>query len=754
MNWKKSIRNRFFPLSSVGWIGLIALINTLLIGGVIWWGYHSTNDLYERQHATLKEQAEAELESAMSHTRQILENNARALADWEELQQQFVDPSYYFFWLKQSLPSSLHWLPVTREVALYTPDGRPLRAFANQQPGLLPARLTGAQLRTTTWLRADPVENRLTALIFAPVHSPDGQLLGHVGVAYDFVRAMMLYNTLRLIRLDQLRITGRGLHPFEKWPTLIRVRVEADPVATELLRLSQRMMATLAILLIIISLINLWLFNRLFFSPMQTIASQFLQLHRSKERAEQNALASVPVREMRHLGRLLRLSHNRKLRMLEKLRESEAHFRKLALTDLTTLLPNREAFKRVMDKRRGEGVLILMDILHFRALNNTYGPIRGDQLLREIGETLRRLGTHQGFHAFRLSGDEFVLLLDAPKDEAELRSLINDLSRRIAEQVPERIGLPQIKLRTVFGVTPLDDGCDFSCALSRANAALSWSKEHNLPFTLYSSRLDEYAILLDHELVEYIIRGVERGEHLLLYRQPVVHVDGAIAYYELLVRMERDGRILNPAELFKVVDRRHLHTQLDTTVIRKAAELLAREEIPSGTGVSINLNVQTLLAGDLDRLTRPLLPFVGRYTIVLEILETALIEEFDQLREQLNRLRRQGFKIALDDFGSGYSSLRYLTHLPADTVKIDRSFSEVLKTPDSKEFLVMKKSLEAIHTAGYSIVFEGIETEQMYCNARRLGVEAMQGYYFSAPRAETLRQLPELPSCPPDASSP
>ncbi|WP_294947733.1 GGDEF and EAL domain-containing protein [Sulfurivirga sp.] len=753
MSWKKSI-SKFFPLPSMGWIGLIALINALLIGGVIAWGFKDTNELYEHHRTVLKEQAEAELESAMSHTRQILENNARALADWEELQQQFVDPSYYLFWLKQSLPTSLHWLPVTREIILYTPDGRPLRAFANQQPGLLPEQLTGAQLHASTWLRADPVENRLTALIFAPVRSPNGQLLGHVGVAYDFVRALMLYNTLRLIRLDRLRIIRDGLHPFEKWPSLVRVRVEADPVATELLKLSQRMMAILAILLIGISLFNLWLFNRLFFSPMQTIAAQFLQLHRSKEQAEQNALATMPVREMRHLGRLLSLSHNRKLRMLEKLRKSEAHFRKLALTDLTALLPNREALKRVMEKRKGEGVLILMDILHFRALNNTYGPIRGDQLLREIGQTLRQLGAHQGFHAFRLSGDEFVLLLDAPKDEAELRSLINDLSRRVAEQVPQRIDLPHIQLRTVYGVTLLDDNCDFSCALSRANAALGWSKEHNLPFTLYSSRLDDYAILLDHELVEHIIRGVERGDHLLLYRQPVVNADGAIAYYELLVRMERDERILNPAELFKVVDRRHLHTQLDTTVIRKAAELLAREEIPAGTGVSINLNVQTLMAGDLDRLTRPLLPFLGHYTIVLEILETALIEEFDQLVRQLQTLRRHGFKIALDDFGSGYSSLRYLTHLPADTVKIDRSFSEVLKTGDSKEFLVMKKSLDAIHTAGYTIVFEGIETEQMYCNARKLGVEAMQGYYFSAPRAETPTELPELPPCPPDASSP
>ena len=228
--------------------------------------------------------------------------------------------------------------------------------------------------------------------------------------------------------------------------------------------------------------------------------------------------------------------------------------------------------------------------------------------------------------------------------------------------------------------------------------------------------------------------AISGGENLRMCYQPVVSLAGRkVVYYEALVRLLADGHVISPEEFFLQIESRHLEAEFDDAVFQALLRELRNGVVPRGTGLSINVSGASVVATDIVARLEPLTAFMDRHELLLEITETTLISQVQLASETLSRLRNRGFKIALDDFGSGYSSLRYLADMPVDVVKFDIALIRAM-CDDSPHARMLAKLVELLSEPGYTLVAEGLENETMLATARAVGFHYGQGYLIGRPQ--------------------
>jgi EAL domain-containing protein (putative c-di-GMP-specific phosphodiesterase class I) len=192
------------------------------------------------------------------------------------------------------------------------------------------------------------------------------------------------------------------------------------------------------------------------------------------------------------------------------------------------------------------------------------------------------------------------------------------------------------------------------------------------------------------------------------------------------VRIQQDGELIQPSNIFPVVEARRLEVEMDRAVIRQVLADLAEGKLQPGTGVSINLSGPTLVHDKVCTWLAEFRPFLKDYRVMIEVTETALITQVGLANDNLSRLRQHGFEIALDDFGSGYSSVRYLATMPVDVVKFDISLVQGLL--DKVQGNMVTHLAKMIIESGHSLVAEGIEDDATLAAARNAGFARGQGY--------------------------
>ena len=179
---------------------------------------------------------------------------------------------------------------------------------------------------------------------------------------------------------------------------------------------------------------------------------------------------------------------------------------------------------------------------------------------------------------------------------------------------------------------------------------------------------------------------------------------------------------------------RKMEVELDRTIISHVMKDLENGHLPRGTGVSINLSAESIAHKDVIDWLMPLTDFTQSYYIVIEVTETSLITQIGIAARSLTILRKLGFKVALDDFGSGYSSLRYLTSMPVDIIKFDISLIQGMH--DERLGKLVREMAEMLTDLGYSLVAEGIETEILLDKVREAGFDYSQGYLLGRPERD------------------
>jgi diguanylate cyclase (GGDEF)-like protein len=404
----------------------------------------------------------------------------------------------------------------------------------------------------------------------------------------------------------------------------------------------------------------------------------------------------------------------------------------LAKSDSLTGLANRYALVDQMEKWHAAGkpfLLISIDLDNFKHVNDMFGYVMGDELLREAA---RRIGRH--FVAddvvARVGGDEFLVLsqrTDAVMAMALATDVVNDLT------LPFVVRNVRLRAGASIGIAS-SDGVAPETALKHADLALYRAKDLGKnQVCVYSPELGakyDERILLEQDLR----RAIENGELSLAF-QPIVNPKSRrVTLVEALMRWQHPERgFISPGLFIPIAEASGLIGIMGTWALQTACH--AAGSWPRDVGVSVNLSAKQFRRDlDLVSIVRSCLQSSGiaPERLTLEITESMLIDDADFVIETLERLRAMGVRTALDDFGTGYSSLSYLEKLPLDKIKIDRSFTTTIDT--SARSASMLRGITALaRDLQLEVIVEGIETEEQLNALSLLSIDGVQGYVFSRP---------------------
>jgi diguanylate cyclase (GGDEF)-like protein/PAS domain S-box-containing protein len=424
-----------------------------------------------------------------------------------------------------------------------------------------------------------------------------------------------------------------------------------------------------------------------------------------------------------------------------------------AFHDHLTDLPNRYLFVdrlgqalRRTRRRKGRKVAVLfVDLDRFKVINDSLGHEAGDILLVLVSERLRRCLRPEDTLA-RFGGDEFVALLQDVEDPSEAIKVAG----RITEEIKRPFVLEgrELFVRASLGVavgdadTPSPEGL-----LRDADTAMYRAKHEGGDCRMFDPAMYEWA--LKRLELEHDLRRAVEGEELVVYYQPIVNLQSGEAWgVEALVRWEHPERgLLSPTEFVPVAEESGLVVPIGERVLEEAcrrATLWQKTHLhPRPLVVSVNLSARQLRRPDLARTVEKVLRETGldARSLSLDITETVYVETLEENTAALDELRRMGVRVSIDDFGMGYSSLSYLKRLPADALKIDKSFVAGLGE-DMEDTAIVRMVIDLAHTFGMEVVAEGVESWAQAEILREMGCDMAQGFCFCEP--VPTERIPEL----------
>jgi diguanylate cyclase (GGDEF)-like protein/PAS domain S-box-containing protein len=421
-------------------------------------------------------------------------------------------------------------------------------------------------------------------------------------------------------------------------------------------------------------------------------------------------------------------------------RETESRMAHMAYHDILTGLPNRVAFLQALEqmidacKDIGEEFAVLsIDLDRFKEINDVFGHEVGDKLLIEVSRRIQREAS--GAVVARLSGDEFGLIIDGKQPEAA-RILAARLSQAMQEEFIIEGRSVRMGLTTGISVFPAN-GADGEALLANADAALFRAKaKARGSVNFFNAEMDQQ--VRDRRALHQDMAAAIRNGELLLHYQPQARsrhkVTGDdVLGFEALARWIHPTRgFVPPSEFIPLAEESGLIVEMGEWILREACREAA--SWPRQYQVAVNLSPAQFMHGDLVGLVHSILMETGLSPgrLELEITEGVLIEDFDRGLSLLRRLKALGVRIAMDDFGSGYSSLTYLQAFPFDKIKLDRAFVMNLgRNPQSAA--IIRAMIGLGHGLDISIVAEGVETQEQLSFLADETCDQVQGYFIGKP---------------------
>ena len=439
----------------------------------------------------------------------------------------------------------------------------------------------------------------------------------------------------------------------------------------------------------------------------------------------------------------------RSIRYAIERKHSELQIKRMAYRDSLTQLPNRTmlmehldaALKRAHRDRHLAG-LFFVDIDHFKQINDTLGHQAGDDVLRQLGERLRRSLRNNDTLA-RLSGDEFIAVV-----EVKRRAGLLPVAEKLAAQLkaPFMVSGRELFVTASIGVSSYPtDGTDPQRLLRDADRAMYRAKaEGRDTYRFYTARVqNELSSKL--AFTSELRRAVDRGE-LLLHFQPLVDLPtGRIDGLEALVRWQHPSMgLIPPADFIPVAEESGLILSIERWVLQSAMSEALVYERGHELKLAINLSSRHFdhpeLLSELRDITRTV-GYNPRF-LELELTERGLMHNPKRVLRHLKEFRRLGIQVAVDDFGTGYSCLGLMKRFPLHALKIDRSFVRNCATDQTNQALVAA-IIRMGHALGLSVTAEGVETAEQLAYLQQQQCDRAQGSYFSRPipGTEVLRML-------------
>ena len=411
-----------------------------------------------------------------------------------------------------------------------------------------------------------------------------------------------------------------------------------------------------------------------------------------------------------------------------------------ALHDGLTNLPNRELFRRraerAIEQAEAGGsqvAVMLLDLDHFKEVNDTLGHHVGDGLLREVAGRVASV-LPEGLTLARLGGDEFAVLVPSPRDGDEVTVLAEDVIGCLREpMIAENV---KIGVQSSIGIAAYPEhGDTIDTLLQRADIALYMAKSNRGEIQVYRPEIDQYTVTR-LSLLGDLHAAVDGTEFEMLFQPQVDTGSGRVVAVEALMRWYHPSHgMISPDVFIPLAENTGLISPLTRSAMRQALGVLAGLRA-AGHDVSVAVNMSARLLSDLElpRWVSAMLSGTGvpASQLTIEVTETTIAADPQRTMLVLKELREIGVRLAVDDFGTGYSSLSYLRRLQPDELKVDKSFVMQMSS-DENSAVIVRSTVELGHGLGLSVVAEGVEDQETYDALSDLGCDRIQGFLIGRP---------------------
>ena len=724
-------------------VALIFIISVLVLVSVI--GGLALHEMRNISHSLMQANqaaARTELVAAVEKLSNRINNQADILARWDETRQQLVEPEYYSYWRDQRVYESGILNHFSR-IALYdqsgtmlppptTKTGLPLKLPADVSPHL-----------PTSWLRN---EAGVIVLYYAfPIYS-DGRrlaLIGHGVVHLDYMAELVHQTSFRFTDPASIKLAlepGKTL-PASELVANLRVSARPNPDQVRFQSLFSRALLALLVLLAVTALLGFVVHNRLLVRPLRQLSEEIDAMRQGRFDTNPAQADTMQVSELENIRHSL-FDYQLHLRELHgSMEHQNREFRSQARQDVLTGCYNRRAYEEDWTRFREEikavpqGVaFLLFDCDRFKSINDTYGHEKGDRVLILITDALG-MALRANDRLYRLGGDEFaaVLLRTTPAQARQVaqrcQSLLDakkfsDLG--INEPITISIGIAFCAADESERIDELPKQADIAMYTAkqpgRNRVALFGDDAERASQTLVASR--ETSAVFQALAAPGMIEMHYQAIHSLPGRE--------VKYYEALARIRHHDKLIMPAAFLPVVSSRRLETGFDLAVLQQVDLNLSSKQLPAGVGVCINLAAQSISQPEIVSYLLELSRHNTRHPLMIEIAETSLITQVDAARTYLDLLRTAQYRIAMDDFGTGHSPLRYLADLPVDVIKFDISLVSKLEE-NNRAAQVVTDFARMMISAGYSLTAEGVETETALRKVESMGFAHAQGFLLGHP---------------------
>lgn len=437
-------------------------------------------------------------------------------------------------------------------------------------------------------------------------------------------------------------------------------------------------------------------------------------------------------------------AHEKLMSLYEELSSTEEELRHNLYHDFLTNLPNKlilkdELYKLDTEYTDNKSALFFIDLDNFKYINDNFGHTFGDKLIIEISNRLSSLLNEKN-QLFRFGGDEFIFLAKGIESINDINNLAHTILHTV--KLPMEIDNNSIVTTLSIGISVYpNNGINGDELLKKADIAMYKAKgEGKNKFIIYDEPMSEN--LKNRINIENHLRNALNNDEFILYYQPQYNtVTGKASSFEALLRWKNaDLGFVSPNDFITIAEDTNLIIPLGKWVLKNACTFIKNlnDEFNKSFVVSVNISMLQLLQNDFVDTVNEVLTLTGLNPelLELEITESILMQSFSSITDKLEVLKKNGIKIALDDFGKGYSSFNYLKQLPITTLKIDKCFIDNISI-DTKSSYIVGSIVSLGRKVGLNVVAEGVETSDQLHRLIKYKCDKIQGYYFSKPMPES-----------------
>jgi diguanylate cyclase (GGDEF)-like protein len=447
----------------------------------------------------------------------------------------------------------------------------------------------------------------------------------------------------------------------------------------------------------------------------------------------------------RRLYNVLTASEQENLNLISQLEQEKGRALLQASHDYLTGIPNRRLFNEMAatelaraKRSRKLYALFFLDLDKFKLINDTLGHAVGDLLLQGVAQRLRESLREYDLLA-RLGGDEFVMLISEMASESDIAKIAAKLVDVVRVAFLDLDG-NDIDVSPSIGIALYPrDGQDVEALLTHADFAMYSAKSAGAATYRFFDASLNASSARETELLSRFRRAIKDDEFCLHYQPRVELQEFSVVGLEALIRWKHpEHGLIFPNDFIALAENNDLIVPLGNWVIDAACRQMAawRAQGLSIVPVAINVSSRQLTDGALlDMVMRTLAKYqISPDLLEIEVTESCFIEDFDTAIQVLEQLQKYGIKIALDDYGTGFSGLKNLKSLPIYAIKIDRSFIRDIRN-DNSDAVIVASTISLAHNLGLQVVAEGVESKEQLVHLKTAGCDQVQGFYFQRPVA-------------------